>query len=163
MSDLTFLGKRKFEQFLGMASGWVLDFSNRTFADFVLDSTGLNIYGERYNFGSGSKANRLRAFRQKPNNAVVGKLMKDMLDYTEASGAVYENCRLIVMRLLGVADPIIPPPAQAQPIANRAKALAGLKEDFFRLRGRRSRGILTASHSQPARRGGSKTRPFLLP
>ena len=38
MSDLTFTEKRKFEQLLKMGSGYVLDFSNRSFAEFVLDT-----------------------------------------------------------------------------------------------------------------------------
>ena len=47
MSDLTFLEKRKFEQFLGMESGYVLNFSNRTFEEFVRDSTGREIFDLR--------------------------------------------------------------------------------------------------------------------
>ena len=41
MSDLTNLEKRKLEKLLGMASGYVLNFSNKTFAEFVMDCTGL--------------------------------------------------------------------------------------------------------------------------
>jgi hypothetical protein len=100
MSDLTFLEKRKFEQLCGMSSGYVLDFSNRTFAEFIRDSTGRDIYDSRYEYASGSKANRLRAFWQKKDNALVGKLMKDMLDYGSGKGALNETCRLIVARLL---------------------------------------------------------------
>lgn len=59
MSDLTFMEKSKFETLLGMETGYVLNFSNRSFAEFVRDSTGRNIYDERYNYASGSKANRL--------------------------------------------------------------------------------------------------------
>ncbi|PYT91428.1 MAG: hypothetical protein DMG36_18475 [Acidobacteria bacterium] len=62
MSDLTSAEKRKFEQLLGMRSGYVLDFSNRTFTEFVLDSTGRDIFDSRYEYASASKANRLRAF-----------------------------------------------------------------------------------------------------
>jgi len=64
MSDLTFVEKRKFEQLLGMETGYVLDFTNRSFAEFVLDSTGRNIYDSRYDYASGSKANRLRAAKR---------------------------------------------------------------------------------------------------
>lgn len=56
MSDLTYLEKRTLEQFLGMASGYVLDFSNRSFGEFVLDCCGCDIFDARYNHGSGSKA-----------------------------------------------------------------------------------------------------------
>jgi hypothetical protein len=59
MSDLTNLEKRKLEKLLGMASGYVLNFSNKTFSEFVMDCTGLNIFDPRYEYASGSKANRL--------------------------------------------------------------------------------------------------------
>jgi hypothetical protein len=38
MSDLSLLEKRKFEQLFQMGDGYVLNFSNRTFDDFTLDS-----------------------------------------------------------------------------------------------------------------------------
>ncbi len=101
MSDLTFAERRKFEQLLGMSSGYVLDFTNRTFAEFIKDSTGRNIYDARYANASGSKAHRLRAFWEKEDNRVVGKLMNDMLDYHGETGPSVETCRLIVGRLLG--------------------------------------------------------------
>src|SRR6266481_840468 len=101
MSDLTFAEKRKFDQLLGMSSGYVLDFTNRTFAEFVMDSTGRDIFDSRYKYASGSKANRLRAFWQKESNSLVGKLMTDMLDYLGETGPRIEMCRLIVQRLLG--------------------------------------------------------------
>ncbi len=44
MSDLTAIEKRKLEHLFGMASGYVLNFTNRTFEEFVLESTGRAIY-----------------------------------------------------------------------------------------------------------------------
>lgn len=138
MSDLTPLEKRRFEQLLGMDTGYVLDFTNRTFAEFVRDSSGCDIYGPRYEYGSGSKANRLRAFWLKEENCVVGRLMRDMLDYSESTGALHETCRLIVARLLQSAP--TPHPhlssqhdgelAQQQ---RRSQQLRQLKDDFSRL------------------------------
>lgn len=139
MSDLTPLEKRKFERFLGMETGYVLDFTNRTFAEFVSHSSGCDIYDSRYEYGSGSKANRLRAFWQKEENGVVGKLMRDMLDYSEATGALHETCRLIIARLLQGT-----PTSQAQPASQhdgqsaqqqrrRSQQLQQLKDDFFQL------------------------------
>jgi hypothetical protein len=61
MSDLTNIEKRKFEQLLAMGDGYVLNFSNRTFSEFVIDSTGRNPYDAHYDHGS-SKANPLRGF-----------------------------------------------------------------------------------------------------
>jgi hypothetical protein len=48
MSDLSNKEKRKLERAFGMASGYVLDFSNRTFEEFILDSVGIEIYDDKY-------------------------------------------------------------------------------------------------------------------
>jgi hypothetical protein len=138
MSDLTFLEKRKFEQLLAMGTGYVLDFSNRSFAEFVRDSTGRDIYEARYDYASGSKANRLRAFWLKEENALVGKLMKDMLDCCDHGGDLYETCRVIVMRLLN--DAPTPRPLTASQESERtsqrrqrSQVLDELKDEFFGL------------------------------
>jgi hypothetical protein len=99
MSDLTFIEKSKFEQLLGMKTGYVADFTNRTFAEFIRDSTNRNIYDTRYDYESGSKANRLRAFWQKEDNRVVRKLMTDLLEYVGGSGPLQEACHRIAARL----------------------------------------------------------------
>jgi hypothetical protein len=131
--------KRKFEHLLGMGTGYVLDFTNRTFSEFVRDSTGRDIYDARYDYGSGSKANRLRAFWQKEENPVVGKLMGDMIDYAGGKGTQQEVCRLIVARLLKDGSG---PAAQAdagnrgqatRQQQERSRVLAQLKEEFFQL------------------------------
>ena len=84
MSDLTSIEKMKIEKYLGMESGYVLDFSNRTFQEFILENTGLDIYDDKYDYASGSKANRLRAFWKEEPNHIVGKLLKDFVEYWEA-------------------------------------------------------------------------------
>ena len=134
MSNLTFLEKSKFEKFLGMSTGYVLDFSNRTFAEFVLDSTGLDIYDSRYDYGSGSKANRLRAFWQKEENGLVGRLMSDMLDYSGTTGPLQDSCRQIVTRLL--QDGSL---ARFVNGHTRAADCSRLKEEFLRLAAERDR------------------------
>jgi hypothetical protein len=100
MSSLSNVQKRKFEQLLNMGGGYVLDFSNRTFDDFALDSIGRHI-GD----ASSSKANRLRGFWFKENDALVGKLMNDMLDYGAEMGLLEDNalsgtCRRIAENLI---------------------------------------------------------------
>lgn len=105
MSSLTNLEKRKLERLFQMGGGYVLNFSNRTFEEFVLDSTGRAIYDPRYENGSGSKANRLRAFWSAEANPSVGKLTSDMLDYAVVEEIVARDnplmpdCRKIVERL----------------------------------------------------------------
>jgi len=138
MSNLTFAEKRKLEELLKMKSGYVLDFNNRTFAEFVRESTGREIYDARYDYESGSKANRLRAFWQKEENGVVGKLMNDMLDYADRTGALQDACRLIVGRLLhdGPAQQSNMSSLRDQQSSNdqqRSQALERLTEEFLEL------------------------------
>jgi hypothetical protein len=141
MSSLTNLEKRKFEQLLGMGSGYVLNFSNTSFAEFVLDSTGLDVYDSRYDYGSGSKANRLRGFWRQEGDSVVGKLMSEMLDFGAENGlfhgkdALLETCRRSIARL-GHADSAAGADADSrhkEASARRAQELAQLKEDFLQL------------------------------
>jgi hypothetical protein len=146
MSNLSNLEKRKFEKLLGMNTGYVLDFSNRTFAEFITDSTGVNIYDARYDYESGSKANRLRKLWQVEENAVVAKLMGDMLDSVfpvgvrkSASDTTLEaECRQIVGRLSQDSHATVardnPPQHQNQASQQQfSQALAQLKEEFCRL------------------------------
>ncbi|HUW83998.1 MAG TPA: abortive infection family protein [Phycisphaerae bacterium] len=105
MSDLTLIEKTKLEKLLQMGGGYVLDFSNRGFAAFVVESTGKDIYDSTYDCGSGSKANRLRAFWTEEANHLVGKLISDLLGHIRNSGfgagdpALLEECRRIAERL----------------------------------------------------------------
>jgi hypothetical protein len=107
MSDLTNIEKRQFEKLFGMSDGYVLNFSNRTFDEFVIDSTGLSIMEEKYNQASGSKANRLRAFWSTEPNHVVSKLLRDLIrcvSLHEASAEIqkaYDDCCRAVARLSG--------------------------------------------------------------
>lgn len=48
MSSLTIQDKRLLEGFLQMRGGYVLDFSDRTFGDFVHDAVDLEIHDDRY-------------------------------------------------------------------------------------------------------------------
>ncbi len=104
MSNLSLIEKRKLEKLLEMSGGYVLDFSNRTFAEFVLDSTQRNIFDAKYEYASGSKANRMRAFWAKEPNQIVGKLLNDLLDYfkerSPSASELSDECRRIAERLL---------------------------------------------------------------
>lgn len=80
MSDLTGIEKRKLERLLGMSSGYVLNFSNKTFEEFFFDSVGISIYDSKYDYGSGSKANRMRAFWNREGNHLVGKVLGSLID-----------------------------------------------------------------------------------
>jgi len=106
MSDLSFLERRDFENLLGMSSGFVLNFTDQTFQDFIVDCVRLNIYDDRFSKNGQSKAKRLRCFWSLEANHVVGKLLADLLkyhknEYTDFSDAeLLERCHKTVVRLL---------------------------------------------------------------
>lgn len=110
MADLSFIEKSYFESFLEMKSGNVLDFSIRTFQEFVADTVGEDIYGEKFNYSSGSKANRLRAYIKSESNYNVGVLLEKLVELRmlryktgdvilDYDFELYEQCLRIVKRL----------------------------------------------------------------
>lgn len=69
-----------------MSSGYVLDFSNPSFADFIKTSVGFDPY-EKYP-EAGSKARTLRAIWDNEPASIVAKLLLEMLDYWKAASAM---------------------------------------------------------------------------
>ncbi len=68
--------KHMLERLFGMSTGYVLDFSNDTFTDFIQTSVGFNPY-DRY---EGSKARVLRQLWQYESTKDVRKLTLEMLE-----------------------------------------------------------------------------------
>ena len=81
MADLSLQDRRYLERMLEMEGGYVLDFSNRTFHNFIYDSTKFNIEEERFYVDGESKARRLRAFWNLESNYNVGLLIEKLLEY----------------------------------------------------------------------------------
>src|SRR5260221_12360759 len=81
MSSLQAIERRSFETFLGMSSGYVLDFSDYSFGEFVSENTGLDIHSQRYTSEGTSKAKKLRAFWKLEPDHIVGKLLHALIDY----------------------------------------------------------------------------------
>jgi hypothetical protein len=109
MADLKTLEKRHFEDLLGMSGGFVLDFTNQSFAALFRDSVRINVYDQKYAVHGDSKAKRLRAFWDCEPNVTVGKVLKDILDvwrYQNPTKADhhFDECQKIVARLLGHAS-----------------------------------------------------------
>ena len=93
-----------------MASGYVLDFTDRTFAQFFRENGGINIYDDRYTNNGESKAKHLRAFWEMDDDVVVGRALKALLElwrYQNESGkdsrvdTTYSECLKTVARLIG--------------------------------------------------------------
>jgi FixJ family two-component response regulator len=71
--------KQKLEHLLEMGGGYVLDFTNAKFADFVQNSLGLDPYERR----DGSKAQVLRSLWRDLPQEQFARLTIDMLEYRQ--------------------------------------------------------------------------------
>ncbi len=110
MSNLTSIEKLKLEKLFDMESGYVLDFSNRTFGNFILENSNIDVYEDEN--CNDSKANRLRTFWIQESNYVVGKLLNNFLEHwktqkqlssseiTSTEQSLYEDCLEIAERLV---------------------------------------------------------------
>lgn len=87
MADLTLTEKHQLEKALQMSSGYVLGFSNRTFAEFIHASICIDIYNGNYEGQGGSKASHLRCFWNTEPNHIVGRLLADLLSHGLALAA----------------------------------------------------------------------------
>jgi hypothetical protein len=83
MSNLGVIEKKQLENLFSMGGGYVLNFSNRSFDEFVFDTTKININDEKFSVRGTSKANRLRNFWALESDAIVGKLIFTLCQYAE--------------------------------------------------------------------------------
>ena len=74
---------RFIDEIFEMGGGYVLDFSNKTFAEFFEDDFGIVIYQDKYATRGTSKANHLRTFLEKEDGHVVGKVLRRLWEYRE--------------------------------------------------------------------------------
>lgn len=108
MSALSTKDRLILEKFLRMRGGYVLDFTDRTFGEFVLEAVGLDIHAEKYTAEGTSKANKLRAFWKLEPDYTVGKLLLALIDYALENRAepgaetreLAERCRSIATGLM---------------------------------------------------------------
>lgn len=91
-----------------MSSGYVLNFSDRTFGEFVFEAVGIDIHEEKYASEGTSKAKKLRAFWKFGSDYIVGTLLLALIDCdaslnaekTAEAKALADTCRQIATRLL---------------------------------------------------------------
>lgn len=108
MSSLNMREKRVLEEFLGMGGGYVLNFSDRTFGDFIQEAVDIEIHTDEYSINGSSKAKKLRAFWEVESDYVVGRLLNALIDYaqdtarepTEEAKKLADRAREIASRLL---------------------------------------------------------------
>lgn len=108
MSSLTAADRHVLEKFFNMSGGYILNFSDRTFGEFVFESVGLDIHDHRFTTSGTSKANKLRTLWKLEPDHLVGKLLTDLIDYDETihnerdqeDVVRTDKCRQIATRLL---------------------------------------------------------------
>lgn len=82
--------KKIIEKFLGMETGYVLNFTNSKFSDFFLENFNINIYDEKYSDKGDSKAKRLRTFWEKESNSLVADSIEKMIEWWESDSLINE-------------------------------------------------------------------------
>jgi len=104
------------EKVLEMNGGYVLDFSNNSFKQFIWNVCKIDIYTARYAVFGESKAKRLKTFWQIESDQIVGLVINELLAYLKArrrvSGTVlskedaliFNDCLKVAFRLRGVDD-----------------------------------------------------------
>lgn len=110
MSSLRPSEKSKFEKLFGMEGGYVLNFSDSTFGNFFAEVAEVDIHSPKYHSQGTSKAKKLRAFWTNEPDALVGKVLSQLLemwhgtsDSNPDGNKLYDECRAIVDRLLAGA------------------------------------------------------------
>lgn len=113
MSSLTDIEKRYLEKILGMHSGWVLDYTDATFAAFF-NRHKIDIHSQRYQTYGASKAKKLRAFWDQESDASVARVLSEMLasyvatcelNESNPDHVILDKCQMAVARLLGDSGP----------------------------------------------------------
>lgn len=145
MSSLKMAERQILEQHFGMSSGYVLNFTDRTFGEFILEAVGLKIHDAKYTVGGTSKANKLRTFWKLETDQLAGQLILALLEYDAtlnstqdaSTKARAEKCRHVANRLLGNdpskdAGKSIIPTAEAKSSVTREK-IASLRDRFLEI------------------------------
>jgi hypothetical protein len=119
--------KIELEKLFDMGGGYVLNFSNSKFADFIKTSVGFDPY-DKYP-EAGSKARTLRAIWDNEPASVVAKLLLEILDYWKAASAmqnieVSHNDEILYEELKRKMSDL----ATAQPLTDDEQRF--LQEDF---------------------------------
>jgi hypothetical protein len=107
MGSLKMIDKTTLEKYLGMSSGYVLGFTDRTFAELIADAVDADIHSDVYTAFGTSKANKLRAFWHNEPDDRIAAVLEAILDHHDAIThdqsaqdiAQATKCRAIVARL----------------------------------------------------------------
>ena len=142
MADLNSRERHKFEKLLHMGDGYVLNFSNRTFAEFFQEFVGKDNDADRYHARGTSKANRLRTFWELEPNHVVAKALGELIaqaqdENIQLDRQLLEECRAVISRL-----------SSGQPVADIDAIAADPDDRDFELVARAARESIDANQPE---------------
>ena len=124
MSGLSAVDRHDLERFLGMSEGYVLNFSDRTFGEFVSETVGLDIHAEKYTAEGISKAKKLRAFWKLEPDYTVGKLLQALIRYgEEINTAPDEEAKVLTGKCRRIATRLLAGGPSLNPLKEHAKVL----------------------------------------
>lgn len=111
MANFNTTERLKLEKIFGYKSGYVLDFSNRTFEEFFKENMNIGIYNDKYSQYGDSKGARLRCFFSLEDDKTVGLYIFNLLEYyitqkqienkeiTNIEKSLYNDCWSIASNL----------------------------------------------------------------
>jgi len=124
MSDLSRSERRKLEKLFGMESGYVLNFSDRTFSDFFNEYR-IKIDNEEYQTRGTSKANRMRTFWTEANNHILGRVIEGLIDYATEEHCFGDNNPSLVANGRNIAKRLLSDQSVAE-----LDALTAISDDY---------------------------------
>lgn len=107
MSELRPSEAVKFEKLFGMDSGYVLNFSDSSFGAFFGQVADIDIHADEYCQYGSSKAKKLRSFWSQAEDALLGRVLEEMVELASTipnhseDKPLLEECREIAKRLQG--------------------------------------------------------------
>jgi hypothetical protein len=168
VAKLTTNEKEILEELFQMRGGYVLNFSDRTFGEFFRNDMALNIFDPKYNYASGSKANRLRGFWRAADDSLASLSINNLLIYIDTqiaigklhsgqfSDTLIQRARSIAARLSGASPDTAADPARKSHLPERAQAAAVDAAALGRLR-----DSLEELHTMPPQQRGFAFERFL--
>lgn len=141
MTGIRLIDQQIIDKIFEMESGYVLDFTDRSMAQFFADDLNIDIYDSRYAEDGTSKAKRLRCFFRKVDVPIAVRVLHTLWEYREARRAIsgreerVPNARAQLLNLIArlegkPAQPIHQPPP---PPAFEKPNYGGLLGELFEL------------------------------
>lgn len=137
MSTINTIDMMLINQLFEADPGYVLNFSNKTFAEFFANDLYIDINDPRYERSGTSKMNRLRCFLQTVDDPTAVRTMRALWDYRQAMQKTFrkdetvENAHARLLNLIGRLEGknVTPPPAPP-PLRPAAARMSELRDEL---------------------------------